>query len=262
MRTSPPWSLFEIGVLVATLLCFAVLVVKVLPVPRTGEREQGSRAVQQQASGPGGSGPHVESQGDALGGGAPPSDSADDQGSTAPSEKSADSRSGKNGSGSSLLQGEALCYEIENFINPMFNATFTKCLPPAGMEPGTTSLILISEKRVFSDEAAKKAWLVAVVGAVGYVANQHHDLRLHNVIVSDVARMKERRAWKLPGETVKSLQRRVHDGEINFDQFIIGILGAMQEMPHRQKGRPVANSRSRIVWTRNRKVSLAEGERA
>ena len=231
MKASQPWSPFDIGILIAALIGLVVLVVEFLPVPQSGERAQLTSAVQEKASGPGGSGPHGELQSDASGGGAPPSDRAADQGSTAPPGDRTVSEPGKSASEAKIMQGEGICYEIENSINAMFIGTFTKCWPAAGMEHGTTSLLLISEKGVFSDGAAKKGWLAAVVGAVGYVANQHPEFRLYNVIVSDVAQMKERQAWKLPGETVKSLHRRVHDEEINANQFITGIFEAMREMP-------------------------------
>jgi hypothetical protein len=120
---------------------------------------------------------------------------------------------------------------VENSINAMIPWTYTKCMPAAGTKPGTQSIILISEKAVFSQEQTKKGWLAAAVGAVGYVANQH-DKQFRftgDVIVSDVNHMKNRppQAWRLPANTVKALQRRVSNDEINANQFLQGIYQAL-----------------------------------
>lgn len=129
------------------------------------------------------------------------------------------------------LNPEGFCYEVENSINAMIPWTYTKCLPAAGTKPGTQSIILISEKAVFFQEQTKKGWLAAAVGAVGYVANQHDkQFRLTgDVIVSDVNHMKNRppQAWRLPANTVKALQRRISNDEINANQFLYGIYQAL-----------------------------------
>lgn len=126
------------------------------------------------------------------------------------------------------LNPQGLCYEIENTVNAMLG-TYTKCLPAAGTRPGTTSLIMISEKTVFSkDSIIMKVWLAAVVGSVGHAGREQAKLfRFDKLIVSDVEMMKKGKAWTLPIETAKELQRKTYNGDITVDQLFSEIHKAL-----------------------------------
>ena len=121
------------------------------------------------------------------------------------------------------LVGKGLAYQIEKYVNGMVDYTTTTCIPAAG-RPGAFSLIIISSRPIFDVEAAKKAWLVAVGGAVGKTLHDNATAKVDQVIVSDAALMKERRAFTIDASLLRSLQEPVKSEKIDLDQMYSQML--------------------------------------
>jgi hypothetical protein len=129
--------------------------------------------------------------------------------------------------------GQSACYEMAAAVNALADFTQTECLPAGGALPGTVSLIMLSSEPVFSSAASKKAWLVVVAAAVGKIANDRPRLKLDTIIVSDAQRISKREGFSLPARRAKTLQRQVHAGTIDLDQFYAAILKDLK--PHNVK---------------------------
>src|SRR5438128_3212935 len=110
---------------------------------------------------------------------------------------------------------QAVCYSVQNHVNTLADFTYTRCWP-ALLKHGYGFLI-ISEKPVFSAPAAKKAWLLTVVGAVGKEMNDR-GLSGQELMVSDVQNTTNRIGWSLPLEVATSLQRRAQREEITLEE--------------------------------------------
>jgi hypothetical protein len=68
----------------------------------------------------------------------------------------------------SVEKGESICYQVQRSMNAMVDYTDTSCLPASG-KAGALSFVVLSSQPVLSVaslEAAKKAWLLAVVAVV------------------------------------------------------------------------------------------------
>jgi hypothetical protein len=124
-----------------------------------------------------------------------------------------------------------LCSQIELYTNQTADYTLTKCIPHLADGPRSIDFILVSEKPVFSHEDAKKAWLLVAVSAVGKVMNDHPDMTIENVIVSDANLMKMRKSYRLPGGLCKDLQRKLYYGEVTLDRAYATIMRAIKDYP-------------------------------
>jgi hypothetical protein len=124
-----------------------------------------------------------------------------------------------------------LCSGLERQINLLVTYTQTKCIPGTGATKGTVDLILLSEKSVFTSDAHKKGWLMVVVAAVGKAMNDNPRRVLGRIVVSDLALTAQRRAFWLPASIAPGLQRQVHSGGLELDEFYRRISGALKEFP-------------------------------
>lgn len=127
--------------------------------------------------------------------------------------------------------GEAACFDLERKINLLADFTRTTCLPGAGTEPGTLSLILVSSEPVFSVEAAKKAWLLAAVAIVGLRFRENPAIRGGEIVFSDNALMQERMAFSLPVPLASTLQAKVASGAISLDEMWISVARSLADRP-------------------------------
>lgn len=134
------------------------------------------------------------------------------------------------------LKAKGLCVDIKRLANGMFPETHTECLP-SGVKEGknATNFIIITKEAVFSVEAARKAWLLAVVGAVGKVMNDHPRMELGEVWVADAKSVKERKAWSLPGGLIKNLQAKLYVGKMTIEQAYSQILASLKERNYSRK---------------------------
>lgn len=91
----------------------------------------------------------------------------------------------------------ATCVEIEGLIDSLVDYTDTECFPAAATSTGA-SFIILSQQPVFSVDASKKGWLLASMGAVGFVLNEKRpSFDADDVIFSDVPRLKERTGYAI-----------------------------------------------------------------
>jgi len=125
----------------------------------------------------------------------------------------------------------AACADIERMIDGLIDYTDSMCLPAAVAAPAGASFIIISEQPVFTVEASKKAWLLASMGAVGFVLNEKRpSFKADEVIFSDLQRSKERTAYGIKASVLKSLQRRVKSGKLDLNAAYTEMLGAMRRV--------------------------------
>jgi hypothetical protein len=110
------------------------------------------------------------------------------------------------------LQWKGACSEVEAYANTLFDATRTKC----GAAKGGIFAV-VAEKPVFSVPAAKKAWVLIIVGAVGKIANDHPGLGCTALVMSDADTARQRRGYSLPCSTAKSLQRDISSGKLSVE---------------------------------------------
>jgi hypothetical protein len=97
--------------------------------------------------------------------------------------------------------------------------TTTKCLPSSGGRKNVLSPVLIASAPIFSAEAAKKRWLIVVVGAVGKVMQDNPSMGVKEVWVSDVNLTKARKAFSFSGALAKRLQSKASPDEITPEQL-------------------------------------------
>jgi hypothetical protein len=125
----------------------------------------------------------------------------------------------------------AACADIEGMIDGLVDYTDTKCLPAAAAASAGASFIIISEQPVFSVDASKKGWLLASLGAVGFVLNEERpSFKADEVIFSDVQRMKERTGYVIKVSVLKSLQRKVKADELSLEAAYTEMLSGMRPM--------------------------------
>lgn len=122
----------------------------------------------------------------------------------------------------SLEKGQSICYEIQIYVNVLFDSTQTSCLPGGGKDEAL-SFTIISSEPVLSIESAKKAWLLSVVGTVGKILNDQPTTKVDELWLSDLNQASNRVAYILPLSLVKSLQEKVSSGQINIEEMYQSI---------------------------------------
>src|SRR5262245_50057171 len=76
-----------------------------------------------------------------------------------------------------------VCFDIEQALHVLVPYTVTQCL--SSRDAYGLSFMVISAKPIFSIYGAKKAWLTGVVGVMGKALNNHQELVVDHVWVSD-----------------------------------------------------------------------------
>lgn len=125
-------------------------------------------------------------------------------------------------SAQSIEKGQSICYEVQNYVNALVDFTKSTCVPSGGKE-GALSFIIISSEPVLSVEAAKKAWLLVVVGSLGKTLNDQPSLKVDELWLSDTNHMKNRIAFVLQADIAKSLQKKAYNGQIELDEMYAKI---------------------------------------
>jgi hypothetical protein len=125
----------------------------------------------------------------------------------------------------SVEKGESICYQVQRSMNAMVDYTDTSCLPASG-KAGALSFVVLSSQPVLSVaslEAAKKAWLLAVVAVVGKNLNDHPSIKTDELWLSDASLMKNRIAYVFPTSLAKSLQHQVYNAQIDLEEMYAAI---------------------------------------
>jgi len=110
------------------------------------------------------------------------------------------------------------CREVREAVNDSVRDTETTCMYSAEKSEAISFRITSSE-RVFDDAAKRKAWIVAVVTAVGKVMNDHRKTKVDELWVADQNQEKRGIGRVMPVALAKSLQRSVEDGKIGIEQL-------------------------------------------
>ena len=123
-----------------------------------------------------------------------------------------------------LAQG--YCYEMQNLINVLVDFTDTKCLP--GSDEIGMSFIFVSSEPVFSVPAAKKEWLLSVVGIFGQTFNKN-SMESEQVIFTDNILLTRREAYLMPAPTARQLQHQIKNNQIDLETMYQRVLEALQK---------------------------------
>jgi hypothetical protein len=124
-----------------------------------------------------------------------------------------------------ILDEQAICTEIQGYVNLLVDYTKTACSPAGGSE-GAFSFVVLSSEPIFSVEATRKPWLLAVVLSIGKAMNDQPDTKPGELYLADA---KARVAYFLPINIAKSLQNAVGTGQMK--------LGAMYKEIQKNLGR-------------------------
>jgi hypothetical protein len=108
--------------------------------------------------------------------------------------------------------GQAICHEVQNYVNMLVDYTQTACIP-ASANGGSLSVAVLSSEPIFSVEASKKPWLLAVVLSLGKAMNDQPSANAGELYVAE-ASTKEQIAYSLPIAVAKSVQKRVSSGQM------------------------------------------------
>jgi hypothetical protein len=122
-----------------------------------------------------------------------------------------------------------LCEEMGHLVNEIVDYTATKCIPALATKG--TNFIFISEQPVFLVEASKKAWMIVVVSVVGKTLNDKPSYKADKILFGDVPMVKEKHYYTVPAALAKSLQPKVHNGEISVDAMWARITSALTPYP-------------------------------
>lgn len=112
---------------------------------------------------------------------------------------------------------DEFCQRVSRNIDTLASSFRTTCLPAAGGKPGVNSALLIADAPVFGTEKSKKAFLIVACAAAGSEMNTNARLRLNELWFSDVERTKQRVALSIPASECKSMQSRVHAGNMSIE---------------------------------------------
>jgi hypothetical protein len=80
-----------------------------------------------------------------------------------------------------------ICFDIERSLHTLVPYTATRCIP--SHDVSGLSFMVISTKPIFAIYGAKKAWLTGVVTMMGKALNDHQDLAVNDIWISDGALM-------------------------------------------------------------------------
>jgi hypothetical protein len=129
-----------------------------------------------------------------------------------------------------VLDEQAICTEVQGYVNMLVDYTKTAC-SPAGASEGPFSFVVLSSEPIFSVEATRKPWLLAVVLSIGKAMNDQPDTQPGELYLADA---KARVAYFLPINIVKSLQNAVATGQMKLGTMYEEIQKALgrKELPH------------------------------
>ena len=95
-------------------------------------------------------------------------------------------------------------------------------LVPVAMIGLAPSVIVVPKNAPYKDlrdfvEASKKGWLLVVVASIGKILNEQPSVKADEIWLSDTSLMKSRVAYVLSTALAKSLQRQVHNEQIDLE---------------------------------------------
>jgi hypothetical protein len=122
-----------------------------------------------------------------------------------------------------------ICFDIERSLHTLVPYTATRCIPPHDVSG--LSFMVISTKPIFAMYGAKKAWLTGVVTMMGKALNDHHDLEVDHIWVSDGDLMAKGQALALSGSIAKDLQGKANAHEISPEGLYLDVTDALRRHP-------------------------------
>jgi hypothetical protein len=128
------------------------------------------------------------------------------------------------------LQAMGVCHQIESNINALVDYTTTKCFPGSGEKRSAIGLILIADKPIFSVEPSKKAWLLVAIAAVGKFMNDHPNIEIEKIFLSDANLMKTRKGFSFRAIFAKVLQKKVYDDQFDLEEMYRQINLELKEL--------------------------------
>jgi hypothetical protein len=122
-----------------------------------------------------------------------------------------------------------ICFDIERSLHTLVPYTATRCIP--SHDVSGLSFMVISTKPIFAIYGAKKAWLTGVVTIMGKALNDHQDLAVNRIWVSDGALMAKGQALALSGSMAKDLQGKANTHEISPEGLYVDVTDALRRHP-------------------------------
>ncbi len=117
-----------------------------------------------------------------------------------------------------ITAAKGICYDSERLMNLLVDFTETKCIPARTPNKETLSLLIVSSQPIFAVESAKKGYLLAAVGALGYTLNSNPKTKVDEVWFSDVQNVKKLKVWMVSVDLLRSLQRRIKSDNLTLKQ--------------------------------------------
>jgi hypothetical protein len=122
-----------------------------------------------------------------------------------------------------------ICFDIERSLHTLVPYTATRCIP--SHDVSGLSFMVISTKPIFAIYGAKKAWLTGVVTMMGKALNDHQDLAVNDIWISDGAFMAKGQALALSGSIAKDLQGKANTHEITPERLYLDVTDALRRHP-------------------------------
>lgn len=118
---------------------------------------------------------------------------------------------------------ERAIMEIESLINNLLD-DYTTCVPAMNSDTAASpSILIVSDKEIFTISARKKAWIVMCIGVVGSILNDNPKLKFDVVAMSDPKSIEQGNALVVPVEKAMQLQQDVKNGKMTLDQLYSDI---------------------------------------
>jgi hypothetical protein len=122
-----------------------------------------------------------------------------------------------------------ICFDIERSLHTLVPYTTTRCIP--FHDVSGLSFMVISAKPIFAIYGAKKAWLTGVVTMMGKALNDHQDLAVNHIWISDGTLMAKAQALALSGSIAKDLQGKANAHDISPEGLYLDVTDALRRHP-------------------------------
>jgi hypothetical protein len=127
-----------------------------------------------------------------------------------------------------------VCFNIERSLASLVPYTVTRCLP--SFQSNRISFMISSATPIFSVWGAKKAWFIGIVGVIGQALNDHPNLPIDQIYVSDSALLANKhQLFAFPAMLAKDLQRRAKDYEISREGLYFEVIRALRALHQSEK---------------------------
>jgi hypothetical protein len=123
---------------------------------------------------------------------------------------------------------DSICLAAWGNMNILLNPHQVSCFAANDEQNGYKTIIFVSLDPVFAAPAAKKGWLVVLIGAVGLELNKSPRVKIRNVAFMDKELARNRTYFTIAAKDVARLQKDVKADRLDLEGLYSGILAAGQ----------------------------------